>query len=101
MNTIPDGYFRDSNGMLKQVDTSALVVKSEPIDPTDDIAVKAMVWDKLVAIASAMPPNASALPILRELLDRIEGKPMQRTQNLNAQVPVKNEIIVTFIGADD
>lgn len=60
-------------------------IKPMEIDPTDSEAVKAMVWDKLVAIASTIAPNAQALPILREIMDRIEGKPVSRT-DIHAKV---------------
>lgn len=51
--------------------------QSSEIDPTDVKAVREMVWSKLVAIAATMPPNGQALPILREIMDRLEGKPAQ------------------------
>lgn len=68
------------------------------IDPTDAEAVKAMVWDKLVAMASVMPANASALPVLRELLDRIEGKPMQRTES-KILAAIESRVVIEIVGA--
>lgn len=48
------------------------------IDPTDLKAVKAMVWSKLVQTAAVMPANDKCLPILREIMDRLDGKPRQQ-----------------------
>lgn len=70
------------------------------IDATDVGAVRAMVWDKLVRIAAVAPPNASLLPILRELMDRIEGKPAQsvhldatvKTVTVNATIKFADEL---------
>ena len=51
-----------------------------PIDVNDIEAVKAMVWEKLVTIAHTMPACDKALPILREIMDRIDGKPVQKVK---------------------
>lgn len=48
------------------------------VDAANTEAVRSMVWDKLVAIAATLPATAQALPVLREIMDRLEGKPMQR-----------------------
>ena len=76
----------------------SLPVNAPQIDTTDVEAVKAMVWDKLVAIASVLPPNAAALPVLRELLDRIEGKPMQRTES-KILAAVESRVVIEIVGA--
>lgn len=78
------------------------ITPAEPltIDATDVGAVRAMVWDKLVRIAAVAPPNASLLPILRELMDRIEGKPAQsvhldatiKTVTVNATIKFADEL---------
>lgn len=76
----------------------ALSVSSESndIDSADLSAVRAMVWDKLVRIAAVAPPNASLLPILRELMDRIEGKPAQSV-HLDATVKtISVNAIISF-----
>ena len=66
------------------------------VDPTDLAAVKAMTWGKLVETMANMPPGASCLPIGRELLDRMEGRPVQRT---DARVLTKSEgeIIIKLV----
>lgn len=61
---------------------------STQIDPTDLQAVKTMVWRKLVETAAIMPPSDKCLPILRELLDRIDGKSMQRVQTASVVTTV-------------
>lgn len=79
MNEIPEGYFRDNDGMLMQGNSVAHPLPQAPqIDPTDVNAVKAMTWAKLVQIASTIAPNDKALPVLREIMDRLDGKPRQQ-----------------------
>lgn len=71
----PANYEMKRNPVKPQL--AAHPAEALSIDPTDVVAVRAMVWDKLVRIAAVAPPNAALLPILRELMDRIEGKPAQ------------------------
>lgn len=78
-----DDFVPDPANYTMKGTTPILAIKPQfapQIDPTDVKAVRAMVWDKLVAIASVMPPNDKALPILREIMDRIDGKPSQSVQ---------------------
>lgn len=69
-----------STGQLKRVALDDSAAEQAEIDPTDLAAVKAMVWSKLVQIAAVMPANAQGLPILREIMDRLDGKPAQMVQ---------------------
>ena len=91
----PPDYYRRSNGMLHQLQTETSP-NAITVDPSDINAVKAMVWDKLVTIASTMPANGQALPVLRELMDRMEGRPVQRTDS-RVLTQSKGEIIIKLV----
>lgn len=40
--------------------------------------------EKLVRIMATLPDTDKALPVIREVLDRLQGKPMQRQQSMVA-----------------
>jgi hypothetical protein len=54
-----------------------------PIDTSDKDAVKKLCMGELVAIVQANKGSLRAVPAIKELLDRIEGKP---TQTINQTI---------------
>lgn len=66
------------------------------IDHNDYAAVKAMTWGKLVDTLAAMPPGAAVLPLAREIMDRIEGRPVQRTDS-RVLTQSKGEIVIKLV----
>jgi hypothetical protein len=89
MNDIPDPF--KNYTMKGNAQTPATQAPTVQVDPSDLIAVKAMVWDKLVAIAAVMPANEKGLPILREIMDRIDGKAVAK-QETKILAAVKHNI---------
>ena len=65
-------------------------------DYNDYNAVKAMTWQKLVDTLAAMPPGASVLPLAREIMDRIDGRPVQRT-DARVLTQSKGEIVIKLV----
>lgn len=50
---------------------------AEPVDINDPVALRALAKGKLVEIIRTAPVNVSLVTAIRELLDRVEGKPLQ------------------------
>lgn len=63
--------------LLKDANKPQAAPVASQIDITDTEALKAMARAKLVAIVQTAPNTMQALPAIRELLDRLEGKPAQ------------------------
>lgn len=78
---LPNGYYRDKNGLLKEINETNL--PSAPIDYSPD-AVKKLCYESLVDMVHKAKGDYKALPALREVLDRLEGKPVQRNLNADA-----------------
>ena len=51
-----------------------------PVDINDPNELRALAKGKLVAILQTAPVNVSLVAAIRELLDRIDGKPQQTQQ---------------------
>jgi hypothetical protein len=61
-----------------------------PIDLSDKEALRQLGLKTLVSVIQANPTALSVVPALRELLDRIDGKPMQMQQSLIAVASADN-----------
>ena len=92
--------FDPITGELMPTPTAVTPQESQPIAPTIDYndygAVKAMTWKKLVDTLDAMPPGAAVLPLAREVMDRIEGRPVQRTDS-RVLTQSKGEIVIKLV----
>ena len=82
---VPNGYEVAGNGLLREKkaekepnDEQALIALG--IDWKDDEALKRLSRMKLARIVATCPATTASLPVIRELLDRLEGKPTQRIE---------------------
>lgn len=78
MNDIPDGYFRADNGMLK---IAKGATPAKVVDDMNDDELRALTRKKLIGLLeSDDTKGGTLLAVCREVLDRIDGKPIARTE---------------------
>lgn len=58
-------------------------VPVEAIDWTDKVALRNLALERLVEILQTSPRNVSLIPAIRELLDRVDGKPAGSQPQIN------------------
>jgi type IV pilus biogenesis protein CpaD/CtpE len=74
----PPDYYRRNNGMLHQLQPEQPV---NEVKPLSDDELRLMARDKLSALLQSLDAKSNpslVLAVAREVMDRIEGKPMQR-----------------------
>lgn len=79
-NNCPQGYYRNSQGMLHQIPVAAS--ESPPLALSDE-ELRTMAKEKLSALLQSIDAKQSPsllLSVAREVLDRLEGKPTQRIE---------------------
>ena len=68
------------------------------IDWRDDEALKRLSRMKLARIVASCPATPASLPVIRELLDRLEGKP---TQRIDQTIKMTSKHVVVELSTDD
>jgi hypothetical protein len=87
-----------TTGELKKVRDGETLPQSPakappPIDITDKAALRELAMKELVAIIQANASDIKAVTAIKELLDRIDGRPHQSI-DMNAQVKLRYEPLV-------
>lgn len=94
---IPEGYEIAPNGLLREKDATKTITDEKALESLginwqDDEALKRLSRMKLARIVATCPATTASLPVIRELLDRLEGKPTQRIEQ-KLEVNSKHTVI--------